>query len=254
MKKIIALTLVIACIFSVIAINSSATEIEDSISCLQGGVVNITVSLPRDYDNIKSASIEFNYDDEVFNFESYKWIPSLTLKNYNPATKQGVSARASVGTWSGDLFKLDLVVSADAAYGNYPVSGMIKLMTGSNEFIMVDFVYTVSVVEYIEIDDETTPEMFAEAVENINSNDPNQDTYVAIAEALQKYSALTTAEKSVVADDYNDLINIIENYNSASVEINEQSKTATTVAFAGISGVFSCLSLLIDTLRQMIWN
>ena len=253
MKKIIALILATVLLFSTMTIVAGAEEGADSIQCVNGDTVTVMISLSESYDDIKGASIEFAYDENVFEYVSYKWIPTLTIKSYNYESKQGVAA-TNAKTWSGDLFELKLKVNENAEYADYDIDATVQLMTNDNDFIILDFKYTVSVVEYIEIDDATTPEDFEMAVDNISNAGADEDTYACIIDALATYSALTTAEKEEAAEAYSELLNIIENYNSASDAINADAQSATSIAFSALSNALAYLSQLFEALRQMIWN
>ena len=253
MKKILALILTFILVFSLTAIAVSA-DANDGDQCLRGESVTVLVALPEEYQSIKAASVEFFYDEDVFTCVSYKWIPKLVVKSYDPATKKGVAANSSASAWSGNLFELKLTVNEAAAYGDYEIVANVQLQNSANEFIPVTLTYAYSVVEYIEVDTEITPADVANAVENVKNAKTAAEKYDAIVEANAKYSELTTKEKEEAADAYSELLQLVEDYNESGDEINAEAKEATYAGFSAISKVFDYISKLFAALCNMIWN
>lgn len=254
MKKIIALLLMFSLVFSLAVFAASAEESEPDIQCVPGDTITVLVSLSEEYQGIKGGSIQFDYDDSVFEYVSYRWIPkNLTIKNYGSSDMKGVFA-APAKAYNGDLFELKLKVKQDAEYSEYTINAAVQLQNESNQFTNLNFSYVVSVVEYIEIDDPTTPADFDAAVSVINMDDINENTYDAIADAVAKYSLLTSAEKEEAAEAYATLLNKVEAYNAAAGNINAASENASSVAFSAISNIFTYLDKLLEALREMIWK
>ena len=151
------------------------------------------------------------------------------------------------------MFQIFLRVRDDAPYDNTKIDFNLQI-ADKNTTVYENISYSVYVGEYVEVDDETTPDDFIAALDNITEVNADEDTYAAIVEALDIYSALTATEKAEVEDAYAKLLNIIGEYNTASDSINTEAQTATSIAFSVLSGAIEYISKLLAVLRQMIWG
>ena len=84
------------------------------------------------------------------------------------------------------------------------------------------------------------------------SADSSEDAYIAITEALEKYNALTPAEKEEAATDYAKLLDEIHAYNNLTEVVNQEAQSTLEVAFSAISNMFAYLSRLLKAFVQVI--
>ena len=258
MKKILALILSIAAVFSLASFAVGANESESDPQFVSGETINIAFVLPEEYNAIKSGGVEFKYDKDAFELVegSAKWnVSGALIKSVDEAQSTGIFAFSSDKSISGNLFTMSLKVKPEAALGDYDITASVqfnKNNSGYTEYAF-DIVYSVSVVEFVEIDDATTPEDFATAVDAIDASVANEQAYADITEALAVYSALTAAEKEEASEYYDELLLKIAEYNGDAVEINESAESSSSVALSAISDAFEYISMLLEVLIRMIW-
>ena len=253
MKKILALILTVVTLFGVMAMSVSA-ESPEAVVCNPGDTIVITFSLSEEYQQIKSGSVEYEYNEEVFEFVSADWTFKNTLiKNVDTEKKNGVFAFSSAKTVSGEAFTLKLKVKAEAAYGEYNAIASFQLKNAENVNADVSVTANLSVVEYVEIDDPTTPADFSAAASAIG-NDASEANFDAIKNALDTYSKLTAAEKAAAQADYEQLLSKINDYNSAAADANVKVETVTYTAFSVVVDIFAYVSELIEAIIGYIFN
>ena len=254
MKKALLLILSIAIVFSAMCISVVADEPAKEEQYLVGETVTVVFTLPHEYANVKSGALTYTFDENVFELVegSAKWmLSSMFIKDVDTENKNAIFAFTSEKTISGNLFTMTLKIKDSAAYGDYDIVANVNLNQGAYVF---DIVNVISVVEeQFEFDDPTTPADFAAAVEIASNADISEDTYTAIADALAKYNALTSAEKEAAADDYAELLVVIEAYNNNAQTVNQEAENTMEIAFSTITSFFAYLSKLWRAFVQMIW-
>lgn len=255
MKKIIALILAVATLFGVMAMTVSAEEAPEATVCNPGNTVVVTFSLPEEYAEIKSGSVEFNYNEENFDFVSAEWqFKNMLIKNVDAENGNGVFAFSSAKTVSGDAFTLKLKVKTDAVYDVYAATANFKLKNADNTNTEVSVVINLAVEEFVEIDDPTTPLDFETATAAIREGDSSEANFAAIKNALEIYSALTAAEKAEASETYQQLVNMINDYNSAAGDANDTVMSVIETAFSAIVDLFTYVSELFVALFDYIFN
>ena len=103
MKKIIAVFFAVALLIACFAVSASAaTDIE------RGEEIQIKLSVDE-YTGIKSGSVEFFFDEDVFEIVHGEWLISgAMLTDFNTDSARGVFAFASAKTVRTDVFSLTL--------------------------------------------------------------------------------------------------------------------------------------------------
>ena len=254
MKKVLLLILSIAIVFSAACISVAADESVDEQSVLPGQTVTVVFALPREYTNVKSGALIYEFDESVFELVegSAKWmLSSLFIKDVNTETKEAIFAFSGTKAVSGGVFTMTLKVREDAPVGEYKASVTVNLNQG--EYV-IDILNVISVVEEkVELDDPTTPADFGAAVKALDGLSSAEDTYTALSDAVAKYNALTSWEKEEAAEDYAQLLLKIEAYNNSADAVNGEAQSTLEVAFSAISGVFAYLSRLLKAFVQMIF-
>jgi hypothetical protein len=251
MKKALLLTLSIAIVLSVICIPVVANDFVGH-EARGGETVTVIFKLPDEYTNIKSGALSYSFDEGDLEYVegSAKWlIPSLLIKDVDTEKKNAIFAFASEQTISGDVFtmafKLREGIPCDT---NLKINVTLNLNQGEHIVHLYDVIFVVE-----EHDDPTTPADFATAVGKIDvSADSSEDAYIAITEALEKYNALTPAEKEEAAADYAKLLDEIHAYNNLTEVVNQEAQSTLEVAFSAISNMFAYLSRLLKAFVQVI--
>lgn len=254
MKKVLLLILSIAIVLSTVCIAVVADENVQEEQVLAGETVTVVFVVPEEYSNIKSGALTYDFDENAFELVegSAKWmLSSLFIKDVKTETREAIFAFSGTKNVKGDLFTMTLKVREDAPLGDYKVTAMVNFNQGQYELHLLNVISVVE--EQIEFDDPTTPADFAVAVEKIDSANVSEETYTAIADAVAKYNALTTAEKKEAEGNYQKLLSQIEEYNAFSASVNEESENTLEIAFSAISNVFAYLSKLLKAFVQMIW-
>ena len=252
MKKILAIFLAALTLFSTVCITASAEEAK-TVNAVRGEVLEIVFALPEEYAEISSGSISFSYDKRAFDYESgsAKWLfKSMFKKSVDEEQKTGIFAFSSAKAISGNFFTLKLKVKDAVEFGTYSVSATLKLNGDAYE---IPVAYSITVGEYVEVDDETTPEDFAGAVGMIVAEGGAQDSE-SIENALALWSKLTAGEKEAAADAYEQLVDVVESYNAAAERANDASEKVIKSAFSVISQIFDYVSKLFEALCKAIWN
>ena len=249
MKKFLAIFLSALLVFSTVCIAASAGEMGESVTAALGETVEVIFTLPTEYADIKSGSVLYNYDKLTFDYVdgSAKWLfKSMTMKGVDEEQRTGVFAFASAKSISGDFFSFKLKVKDTALYNDYSVSAKLRLNDGSE----IDVVTVVRVTQFVEIDDETTPDDFSAAVGNINGA-ADKDS---IDEALRLWNALTSAEKEQAQESYQTLLQQINSYNETADAVNLASESVVKSAFSVISRIFTYVSKFLEAVYKAVWN
>ena len=136
MKKIIAVFFAVALLIACFAVSASAaTDIE------RGEEIQIKLSVDE-YTGIKSGSVEFFFDEDVFEIVHGEWLISgAMLTDFNTDSARGVFAFASAKTVRTDVFSLTLRVKDDARFLDAAVSAEVKLVNSAKETITIDFAF-----------------------------------------------------------------------------------------------------------------
>ncbi len=255
MKKALLLILSIVTILSAVCMPAMAEEYVGH-EVVGGETVTVLFKIPdeMEYTNIKSGSLEYSFDDSMdleYVEGSAKWlIPNLFIKDVDETKQNAIFAFASAQTVSGEVFSMKFKVNENPSKGmNYKITATLNLNQGEHIVFLYDAIFIVE-----ENDDPTTPADFAAAVNTIDTTAANEQTYTAIVDALEKYNALTKAEKEAAAGDYAKLLSQIEAYNSSCEVINTESQSVLKIAFSAISGVFEYLARLLKIIIQIIWG
>lgn len=253
MKKALLLILSIAIVLSAMCMTVAADEYVEEPPVTHGNIITIVFSLPGEYKNIKSGALSYSFDEEVFELVegSAKWmLSSLFIKDVDIENKNAIFAFASEKTVTGDVFALTLKVKEEAMLDHYEVVANLNLNQGEH---ILNLVHIVTVTDEIEIDAPTTPADFAAAVEKIDiSLGATEDNYIAITEALHQYNSLTSAEKEEAAQEYAELLSIVQAYNNHTEVANQEAQGILETAFSAISGMFAYLSRLFKAFVQLI--
>ena len=111
------------------------------------------------------------------------------IKNVDSLNKKGVFAFSSAKAVSGEAFTLKLKVKDAAAYDIYNCTASFKLQNSENANTDVNVNVSLSVEEYVEIDDATTPQDFSAAVAAVDSS-ASEANFNAIKTALDTGEAI----------------------------------------------------------------
>lgn len=255
MKKALLWILSIVTILSAICMPVVADDYEGH-EAIGGETVTVVFKIPdeMEYTNIKSGALEYSFDDTLdleYVKGSAKWlIPNLFIKDVDETKQNAIFAFASAQTVGGAVFSMKFKVNENPSKGtNYKIDATLNLNQGEHIIFLYDVIFIVE-----ENDDPTTPADFAAVVNTIDTTVANEKTYTAIVDALEKYNALTKAEKEAAAGDYAKLLSQIEAYNAGCEVINTESQSILKIAFSAVSGVFEYLARLLKIIIQIIWG
>ncbi len=93
---------------------------------------------------------------------------------------------------------------------------------------------------------------FKEAMRNVSNAEGHENIYNAICVAIEEYNKLSADEKTLVAEDYNLLLQAVEIYNTYSAECNDEMTNAISVALSCVCGIASVLAALLVALKRFM--
>ena len=129
MKKIIAVLIGVVVLLTCCIIPASAEE--DLVTIERGEQVELIVSVDA-YTGIKSGSIAFTYDENVFEIISGEWLINGTfITDFKLTDGKGVFACVSAIYVRGNIFKLVLRVKDDASFGAAEITADIQFKNNS---------------------------------------------------------------------------------------------------------------------------